>query len=152
MILIRLRPACADQQLRPHCPHPHFRGRPWQWPDRKDLYEAGIIDLFRVSTLDEAPRGVVRGSRCRTRPLVAWSETPRFERCRCVLNASRIPPCLCNSYYVIVFVLSYAKARSRPDARNMSRKRVYNYDSHARRAQQHSPQGVVSRWQCCKCR
>ena len=57
MSLIRLRPACADQQLRPLA-RPHFRGRPWrrpwQWPDQKDLNEAGVIDIFRVSTLDEA--------------------------------------------------------------------------------------------------
>ena len=55
--------------------------------------------------LDEAPRGVVRGSRCRTRPFVAWSETPRFERCRCVLNASRIPPYIFNNYYVYFCVI-----------------------------------------------
>ena len=125
---------------------PHFRGRPWrrlwQWPDQKDLYEARIIDLFRVSTLDEALRSVVRGSWYRTRLFVAWSETPRFGRCRYVLNASRFPPCFCSSYCDMP-VLSDAHARCTPEACKKTKQMCRQLCFHGRRAQ-HSPRGVVS--------
>ena len=74
----------------PPLPFRTSAGRPGNGRIRRTSTRQGIIDLFRITALDEALRSVVLRLR----------DSNGVD----VLNASRIPPCLCNSYYVFGFV------------------------------------------------